>query len=454
MQTVLSPEQTRLRVAENRYERFEKNKRFEEMTDISERLGYHIDTTLHYVMRDGAAYCTTDTKHRAFHEQTTEAYETGRWKFTGANAFEVERLRLEHEEALQVDALGRGELAGNVLIKVSKVPDAVVDGSASIDGYRRDLLRSFVRIYYLKDGDVYCRLFTLDGNHSTGFAGVDAVLGTAATGRGSEAVLSDTKLLFVGPEADIDETIAFLAEETKHAYDKGVYVESGKRTYAGSEYTDMTDAMGVIREHIDLFNEHYQAIQEIAAQVLSLEQKEERYEGARRKAAAAIKLRGKGAQVDSVGDASVAQEAESGEYGRECATTGMDQAQSAQADKEIVMTCPFCGLPTVGNPCASRIVCSKCQAEVNSGRVVSRGIGRSAALARARKEKDTVQSEIKSGNFKKYTDYEFARLFGSKAIVKEVTSIGGAKKIIIDKYSGEIYWDEIRSTDLIAPARR
>lgn len=442
---------TRLHVAEQRQlnnERFEINRRYEEKTDISERLGYHIDTTLHYEMRGGAAYCLSDTKHRAFHDQTEQAMTTGRWKFTGVNSFEYTRLQYEHEEALIVDAFGRGELNGNLLIKVSKVPDAVVNGIATVDGYRRDLLRSFVRLYYIDQDGLHCKLFTLDGNSAKGFSALDRVLGTATATLPSEAALRQTHVQMIDSGVPVNEAVEMLAEEAKLAYDRGVFAETGKKTYAGSVFTDMVNAMQTIEVNNDLFDEHYRAIHDVALRILSIAEREDFREDMRRKTAAAIKLRGNGVTVGSIGDATVSQEAVSGDYGRECATSGMNQAQQNESSKEITMTCPFCGLSTVGDPCASQLICDKCAAEVNDGRVTSRGIGRQAALRRLREAQAAVNEPEAISGFTKYSESAYARLFGAKVVIREVKSIGGARKEAVNPYSGEVYNANIKRSDL------
>ena len=188
-------------IRERDYERFEANRRFEEMTDLAERLGYPIDTTIHYEMREGAAYCQSDTVERPFHSQTLQAMLSGKARFTGDQTFEATRLRLEHDEALLVDAFGRGELDGNVLIKFSKVPDAVVSGETSINGYRRDLLRSFVRVYHRSGTEIECRLFTLDGNSRSGLERVSKLL-MIDTLRASEEVLADHTVLNIEENAE------------------------------------------------------------------------------------------------------------------------------------------------------------------------------------------------------------------------------------------------------------
>lgn len=344
------------------FERFEENQRFEEKTDIGERLGYHIDHTLAYEMRDGAAYCLSDTKERPFHDQTYEAMEAGRWKFTGANAFEAERLRLEHQEALTVDAFGRGELSGNVLVKVSKIPDAVVDGTARVDGYRRDLMRSFVRLYYLtSDNSVACCLFSLDSNSKKGFENIERFVGMTMNERPSEAVLADGTV-FDWQSDDLETQIALFKEKIILEYDKGVYEESGKKTYAGADFSDRSNALQIIDKHQDLFEEHWQAVADSAVRVLAAEDREAFLESMRRKTAAAIKLREIGQAVGSIGDASVANEAETGQYGRECATNGMNQAEKDLLDdwQRKVKNCPLCGRPNVVATKAGETISGSC----------------------------------------------------------------------------------------------
>lgn len=431
---------------------YEKNKAFEEKTDIAERLGYPLNTTVHYEMHGGAAYCLSDTIHRPFHDQTRQTMVTGEWKFTGENAFEAERLRLEHEESLMVDALGRGELSGNVLVKVSKVPDAVANGTASVDGYRRDLLRSFVRIYYRtgKDG-ISCYLFSLDGNSTAGFQRVENLVNMKLADRPSESVLADGSL-FDWQSDDLATQVELLGEEVRLRYDEGVFGDTGRQTYAGSEYTDRANAFQVIEQHLDLFNEHYRAICDVAVRALSTRDRKHFLETMRKQTAAAIKLRSQGTYVESIGDGLVAAEAEAGEYGRECATTGMDQVQQAGSDKEITMTCPFCGLPTVGNPCAARLVCDRCSAEVASGRVVSKGIGRQAALRRLQQQSSAEeQTNVVALDTKKKKE-AFARQFGANATVRTVVRVCDASETVTDKYTGEVYCDDMQASDLARAA--
>ena len=43
---------------------------------------------------------------------------------------------------------------------------------------------------------------------------------------------------------------------------------------------------------------------------------------------------------------------------------------------------------------------------------------------------------------------EFAKLFGAKAIVREVISVGSASKIVVHRTTGEVLHDAIKASDL------
>ena len=350
-------------VREQAHRNYEENLRFEEMTDIAERLGYPIDTTIHYEMIDGAAYCTSDTVARPFHNQTLLALQRGESLFTGDQAFEVERLRLEHQEALLVDSFGRGEIEGDIIVKFSKVPDAVVEGRTSIKGYRRDLLRSFVRLYYKTDGDsVACRLFTLDGNSRAGMNAISGPVGIDVT-RASEAVLAERGIVSAhGMNVDdfVDEFVGYI----RGAYDTARYAETGERSYAGSVFTDKHNAMNEVTNQTRLVAQHMAAI----AEIVQLGRGEDALELERQKAAAAIRLASQGISVESIGGADVAAEVQSGTYGRECATAqaGMNQAQELHAVENVWRRgeCQVCFAKTMVGSCA---VCAVCAAADDRG---------------------------------------------------------------------------------------
>lgn len=416
------------------YERFEENRRFEEKTDIAERLGYPIDVTIHYALRDGAVFALSDTVERPFHSQTLQAQLAGEYKFNGDQAFERIRLSHEHNEALMVDKLATGELAGNVLIKFSKVPDAVVENRTSIKGYRRDLLRSFVRIYYRTEAGVSCRLFTLDHNVSTGIHRVGTLI-DIDTMQPSEVVLGNHALIDV-PD-DPEHFVNDLTERVITEYDAAVCEESGQRTHAGSLYADHLSAMRSIDEHPHLLAQHFDSIGSII--------EETERERAREQIAAAIKLASEGYSITSSSDAAVAAEVARGNYGGECATattTGMNQAGQVKNMENVWShgECQVCFAKTSVGSCR---VCRSCSAADDSGvdllKLRERNLRRRAKIQQATQiaveRTDTKNTLTRSS--KQKTDTLTAR-YGAHAMVSSEVVIGGAKQVVRDRRTKEL----------------
>lgn len=343
-------------------ERFETNRRFEEMTDIAERLGYPIDTTINYELRGGMLYALSDTVDRPFRNQTFLAMQQGKEAFTGDQAFEYDRLRLEHEEALLVESFARGDVEGDVLVKYSKVPDAVVMGETSISGYRRDLLRSFVRVYSRSQAGVKCRLFSLDGNNPMAVAKVGELLSLDTT-RPSEEVLASHSIFSV-PEGAAD-FVDELIEYSKQIYDEEHYRVTGERTHAGSRYVDKGNAMQEIARHDSLISQHMAAISDIMNYGRNTSDIEGLLEAERKRTAAAIKLACEGIDIHSTADSAVSAEVVSGNYGRECATaTGMNQVQQNMENVWRFGECQVCFRKTSVGSCR---VCASCAAADERG---------------------------------------------------------------------------------------
>lgn len=413
-------------------ERFEANRRFEEMTDIAERLSYPIDTTIDYELRGDAVYARTDTVTRPFHNQTLQALLAGEQQYGGDQLFQRERLRLEHEEALMVDRLALGELEGDILIKYSKVPDAVVEDRTSINGYRRDLLRSFVRLYYKTDSGVACRLFTLDHNHPEAVKQVGVLIGIDTT-RPSEEVLA-SHVLYRCDDDDPAYVTDQLVSRIVALYDATVLESTGVQTHAGSTYHNKQEAMSVIANHGHLISQHMDAITRIMAHG----RQDEALEQERRNTAAAIKLAAEGHHITSVGDASVSAEAARGNYGGDCPTAnGMNQAQSME-NIWSQGECQVCFVKTQVGSCR---VCARCSAADDRGidllklresnlkkRQMSTSLAaRSLSLSavRLRPRKLSEHEQIK-------------QLYGQHAVVHTELAIGGVHRYAKDKRSGAV----------------
>lgn len=425
------------RIRQSNYERYRANQRFEEMTDIAERLGYPINTTIRYEMQGGVAYCRSDTKDRPFHEQTALAKYEGRTKFVGSQAFEYTRLSHEHDEALLLDRFGSGQLSGNVLIKFSKVPDAVAGGVTDISGYRRDLLRSFVRIYYLTPDGVDCNLFTLDKNSPRGMAAAGELLGIDTTGQ-SEDVLAAHSLLTVPglPEEFVED----LTAATIAAYDQEVYGETGQRTYAGSAYTDKKNAMEVISDHSKFITEHTGAIEAIMGQIVDSGHREDLLERQRQLTAAAIKLADGGTVVGSSSDASVSAEVATNDYGRECATTsGMNQAQTME-NKWTNGQCRACFKETQVGSCH---VCAACAAADDRGidllKLREKNLRRREKLQRLTPANaDRIHTKNTLNQPVQQRKDIIRKQYGEYAIVTTQVVIGGTKQMVRDRRTNQL----------------
>ena len=406
--------------AQHDYERYEAHRRFEEATNIAERVGYPIRHRIAYVMRGGQAYAATDTRERPFRELTAESLEHAQRTFTGVNAFEIQRRELEHAESLLVEQLGRGELPGNVLVKMSPIPDAVREGRADIGGYRRDLLRSYVRIYYKQGDTVQCLLFTLDRSNQSALSAVGHMLGIDAD-QGSEAVLADYAVMDMShvDDAAIDQ----LADAVIQCYDDVSFEQTGQQLHAGSLLRDRTDALSMVMSRGVLLDEHMQTINGIVGSTLP-ELREPLLEGQRRRMAAAIDELEHGGVVHSLGDAAVTARESQGNYDADCPPGSNAMALGREQDDCMFVSsiCPICGTKNVttlrtrgaiiGITCGCRV---EADGRVKHGR---RGRFTPSREARVTPKKARIPSkaEVIQKRYGRYAEAQWTTQFGSKAL--------------------------------------
>lgn len=420
------------------HERYEEYRRFEEATDIAERIGYPIDHTVNYLMRGGFAYGEFDSKNRPFHELTNASRHEGHRIFTGVNAFEAVRREHEHQEALLVDQFGRGELEGTVLVKISPVPDAVQNGTADIDGYRRDLLRSFVRIYYRTEHGVACRLFSLDQSDPVGMAAIGDLLGIDIDGRSSEDILSDHSLVNIENISDnaIDELVA----QTKNVYDNALELQTNERFHAGSRMLNKDNALRVIMRHDSLLTEHMREITKIMQKVRDPGDQKRLLEVRRKRTSAAIDIVERGGVISSSNDSSVSDRMSTNDYGGECATDSLAKTvamtQGAEKKRELKKgTCLACFKEGDVGECS---VCLKCEADDNRGvdlmKVRTQALKAIAAANRhqqqaseMRIEKSSSKTDIIKSKYGKYAEER-----------KGEVKVGYAPRIIYDRRTGAV----------------
>ncbi len=418
------------------YEKFEANRRFQERTDIAERIGYPIRTLIPYELYDGGLYARTDTEYVRFSERTYRAMREAPYLFTGDQAFEVTRRQHEHEEALQVEAFARGELDGNVFVKVSKVPDAIVADETSIKGYKRDTLRTFVRVYSRDgDGDLECRLFSLDYNDQDGLRAVEGILGMDLTSRSSEDILADHMLFQTdGVPSEFSEK---LIDDITHGYDDAIFARTGEVRHAGSLFDNSVDAQRAVDQQTYFMIKHYKAIDAIVGMALNPSAKNDLLGKERERTAAAIALVLGGRRIESISELDISAEVATGKYDGDCALpteNAMEQGQTGEKE----MTCPYCGFKTVGDPCAAVLECNECEALVINSVLISKGIGRAAVLKRKSLQAETQRSRSESTNqtiesSRKITKEMLVKqAYGRSAVLRTVSRVGGADFVILD----------------------
>jgi len=431
-----------------RYERHEAYQRFEEATDIAERIGYPIDHRVQYEMRGSLVYAEFDKQNRPFRELTDESRREGHKIFTGVNAFEAIRRECEHQEALMVDAFGRGELDGTVLVKISPVPDAVRNGTADIDGYRRDLLRSFVRIYYRTENGVSCRLFSLDKSDRAGMAAVGDLLGISTSERSSEDILGDHVLVDMGENIS-DEAITGLVEQTKSVYDQVLELQTGEQYHAGSRMLNKNDALSLVLRHGTLLDEHMKGVTDIMSRALDPTTKKALLETQRKRTTAAMDIVEHGGVVGSSNDSAVTEQMSAKDYSGECATgtgleaVGMSQGEKAKKKEKMVegkhfdecMNCPNCksgkgvwvemwhhkGKKRTDYTCNN----SACGATTLPDR-------------RNEIQTESNKSVIASEQNPSSTDKLYVKAYGEYARVRTEISVGGADRVVYDSRTGEV----------------
>lgn len=460
---------TRETIQQRNYERYEANRRFEEITDLAERIGYAIDTPISYELIDGHLHALTDTCSRPFYEQTLEARDKGRDAFTGNKAFEYTRLCHEHDEAQFIDAFARGEVEADIVTKLSRVPDAVVAGTTDIAGYRADLLRSFVRLYYREDNVVHCRLLSLDGNSQTGLEKVGELIDIEVGAHGSEDLLGCTGLL----QAD-DEPAAYanrLAEHIKATYELTVFEETGQITYAGSQYENKADAHSLVAGFGAIVDTHMHGLQTIEVSGLDDDQQKILRSFLRKQSAAAVGLglkghpeselaetlrddlarqleKQRGTTTLSYGgsDSAIDREVQSGNYDQGCPTAGstaeqMGMQQGKQSEWQLGQ-CRTCLRDTKVGPCS---VCIDCEAADNRGedllQIHRRALAKQAAQQREYTTEYQMYKNAKKSDRVVSQPSKLAIIhqrYGEHAELRQQIGVGTAYTIIYDRRSGDV----------------
>ena len=425
----------REQISQRGAERYEAYRLFEEKTDLGERLSLPIENHLELEVVNGQVFGRDTTgRQRRMVEWSRQAYEVALRDpaFAGANAVERERRKHEYDEAVAVEQLGPGE----AMVVFSPIPDAALEGRTSIQGYRTDLARTFCRLYRHEDDYVHSVTLTLEQSNKQALRAAAAAIGMQLPASMQSEEILAARYVRVLSENDYQE----LPDMIRSHYDLSLYEQTGVTFFAGNRLAGQQDSMQFINGNHDIIEEHMAFLRAIEARLAPGKLRDEELEKLRRRTAAALDERLHGGHVRSIGDASVSERMETGEYGGECATGATMSTQEqmglalAKQGENIWMTCPFCGLATYGDPCASRLVCNMCAAEVRDGKVVSTGKGRSAAL-RNRHDKPSMAEELirpPKQAVRRKTD-AIKQAYGENAVLHRELVIGGEHRYVIDK---------------------
>ena len=416
-------------------ERYEAYRLFEEKTDIGERLSLPIENHLELEVVGGRVFGRDITgAQRRMTEWSRQAYEAAMRDpgFSGANAVERVRRQHEYDEAVAVERLSPGE----AMVVFSPIPDVALTGLTSIQGYRTDLARTFCRLYRHEGERVRSVTLTLEQSNKQALRAAAGAIGMdLPISMQSEEILA-TRHATVLSGRQYEE----LPDVIRSHYDLSLYEQTGMTFFAGNRLAGRQDSMRFMNDNHDIIEEHMAFLRLIETQHAPGVGRDDELEALRRRTAAALDERLHGGHVSSIGDAIVGDRMETNNYGGECATgvstSTVEQMGLTQGKREemIWMTCPFCGLSTYGDPCASRLVCNMCAAEVRDGKVVSTGKGRRAALRDHDSDLSgaaTYSTEAKPATTLKRTPLK--QQYGENAVLHRELVVGGEHRFVIDK---------------------
>ena len=424
----------REQISQRGKERYEAYRLFEEKTDIGERLSLPIENHLTLEVVDGQVFGRDTTgAPRRMVEWSRQAYEAVMCDpgFSGANAVERVRRQHEYDEAVAIELLNPGE----AMVVFSPIPDAALAGLTSIEGYRTDLARTFCRLYRHEGEHVRSVTFTLEQSNKRALrAAAEAIGMDLPTSMQSEEILATRHVTALSGQRYEE-----LPDVIRSHYDLSLHEQTGTTFFAGNRLAGRQDSMRFMNDNHDIIEEHMAFLRSIEARLAPGSARNGELEQLRRRTAAALDERLHGGNVSSIGDASVSDRMETNDYGGECATgatpSTMEQMglNQGRRDEMIWMTCPFCGLATYGDPCANRLVCNMCAAEVRDGRVMSTGKGRRAAL-QDNSQPATTSAENKGARpTTKPKAATIKQLYGENAVLHRELVVGGERRFVIDR---------------------
>lgn len=376
----------------------------DEVTDAAERLRMPMEHSFSYKLIDGKLYSE-------FGKSIDVVVANGIADIRPKVAlqpdlqFELDRRLLDQEELEEVKTLQPGEK----LVTILPIPDAVRNGTTTIDGYDRQRMRALVRVSeHTLDGSFTIACFSLDKSDYGGLqAAAQTVEHTIADGLGSEAIMAQRQR--VGGETSAKEMI----DTMRAAYDIQLAKTYGGLWYAGRPHQSSETALEFVLNQPDLVTQHTKIMRDLGVRFsgveLTLKQHEARYNFA---AVLDDRLNKKEVGAHSFESSGTQARVDGKSFDGDCPTTTAQQAVQLGFKTETLMcvTCPFCSNTVDAKKTAHGIQCPDCLTERrNNGDVVNH------RTTKQQLAKTAVKKVIKKNNpnREKYT-------------FKHVIQVGGA----------------------------
>lgn len=383
---------------QQRHEEFDLKRRLtDELTEASEKLAMVMNNSFEFEMRDdGELYFQDGSVGEVLRNSVLAAEKIV--TYNPQFITELIRRRIELQEYDDQRRLSLGsDTDPDVLVVLSPIPDAVVVG-VDLGAYDTDRRKTLARIYTRTEKGILSTSISLDRSDRAGLQAVARQFGqTIRDDDGSEDILA---MRFWGYSSVLNDPI----KTVRRRYDEQLERQHGGQWYGGRQDGEVMDALGFIKQQPDIIAAHMYRMKQIEG--LPTAQRGAARKIARYDFAATLDKRRKGETavgdgVDLAGSGDGAR-AEGKEYKSDCPTGSEAQTQTTaqeavkrlyEKSEERAMTCPFCGLTTYGDPCAFRLVCGRCAAEVRGGKIISTGIGRKAVFEREAHEKQQVEAK-------------------------------------------------------------
>ncbi|HET8689965.1 MAG TPA: hypothetical protein VFL81_00830 [Candidatus Saccharimonadales bacterium] len=416
------------------FEAFEyQRNRTDELTEASEKLAAPMYNQFEYRRGpDGELY---------FEGQAIgEVFETGvriAEALTAENPqFYVELVRrhLEYDEYLSMKAIAYSE--GDrpaIMVKISPIPDAVVQGLVDLNAYDRERKKTLVRVFERTEEGLRATSVSLDRSDRDGLRAVAELFGeTISDDDSSEDILF--KSMYAEPWQFADDVE--LPRLVRRTYDKVLEDKYGGRWLGGRQDARQTEALQFIESQSDLITEHMTIIRQLKNDHAS----RGRLERARHNFAAALdrRLRGEAdaGSLDEAGDIAISR---GQTFESDCPTGTNATANSLSAlgignKKQVSISkhCPICGAANVVTTIEGEIISGSCgcKKEICTGKISStKRLDVLSPLANHKvTEKPVLPTKRKL----------IRQRFGEHAMVKTQTTIGGADKLVVDKRTGQV----------------